>query len=385
MDIIRRIENAEDKPLNIVKNKNYKKRILVTGGCGFIGSNFIRMMVPKYKDYLFVNFDALTYAGNLENLSDVKSHNYEFFKGDIRNINDIEKAFSEFGITDVIHFAAESHVDRSIIDPNCFAETNIIGTLNLLNVAKEYWKKDYSKSRFHHISTDEVFGALDKNPKNQFNEKTPYNPHSPYSASKASSDFFVRAYHDTYGMNVTISNCSNNYGPYQFPEKLIPLVINNIQERKEIPIYGKGDNIRDWLYVEDHVRAIDLIFHKGKSGKSYCIGGNCEKTNLEIIDSLIIGYVNLYDKKHGLSYEEHHNSINHLMSLKKFVSDRKGHDFRYAIDYSKIKNELGWEPKISFKDGITKTLEWYIDHYQWNQNCLNGSYRDYYDKIYGNR
>lgn len=385
MDIIRRIENTEAEPLNIVKNRNYKKRILVTGGCGFIGSNFIRMMVPKYKDYLFVNFDALTYAGNLENLSDINNSNYEFFKGDIRNINDIERAFGEFGITDVIHFAAESHVDRSIIDPNCFAETNIMGTLNLLNVAREFWKDDYSAHRYHNTSTDEVFGALDKNPKNQFNEKTPYNPHSPYSASKASSDFLVRAYHDTYGMNVTISNCSNNYGPYQFPEKLIPLVINNIQEGKEIPIYGKGDNIRDWLYVEDHVRAIDLIFHKGKSGESYCIGGNCEKTNLEIIDSLIIGYVNLYNKRHELTHEELHNSINYLMSLKKFVADRKGHDFRYAIDYAKITNELGWEPKVSFNEGITKTLEWYIDHYQWVQNCIDGSYRNYYEKMYGNR
>ena len=384
MNIIR-VKNTEIKPLNIIKSRNYEKRILVTGGCGFIGSNFIRKMAPKYRNYLFVNFDALTYAGNLENFADVDNYNYEFFKGDIRNVDDIKNVFEQCGITDIIHFAAESHVDRSIMDPNCFAETNIMGTLNLLNTAKEYWKDDYSKHKFHAISTDEVFGALDKNPNNKFNERTPYNPHSPYSASKASSDFLVKAYHDTYGMNVTISNCSNNYGPYQFPEKLIPLVINNIQEGKEIPIYGKGDNIRDWLYVDDHIDAIDLIFHKGKSGESYCIGGNCEKTNIEIIDSLIISYVNLYDKRHELTYEESHNSINYLKSLKKFVSDRKGHDFRYAIDYSKIKNELGWEPKVSFKEGIDKTVGWYIDHYQWVQNCIDGSYRDYYEKIYKNR
>ena len=347
---------------NIVKNMKYDKVILVTGGCGFIGANFLRYMTNKYPNYYFVNFDALTYAGNLENLKDVENKsNYKFFNGDIRIVQDIRFVFDTFGITDIIHFAAESHVDRSIKNPTVFAETNIMGTLNLLNVAKEYWcifPINCDKHRFHHVSTDEVYGSLDMNPENKFREDTPYSPHSPYSASKAASDFFVKAYHDTYGIDVTISNCSNNYGPYQFPEKLIPLVIHRLETGDKIPIYGTGENVRDWLYVEDHVKAIDIIFHEGKSGETYNVGGNQEKTNLEIVKHIIDVYNDLTGK--GINKDDVIN----------FIKDPRGdaHDLRYAIDSAKLQTDLVWSPEETFETGIKKTIQWYLDNKKWVKN-----------------
>ena len=350
------------------------KRILITGGAGFIGCHVVKRLVKNYPNYLIVNFDSLTYAGNLENLKDVENApNYVFVKGDIVNGSDIIKVFEKYEITDVIHLAAESHVDRSIKSPVEFVKTNVIGTINLLNVSKAFWKDDLQNHRFHHVSTDEVYGALDMNPENKFTETTPYNPHSPYSASKASSDHFVKAYHDTYGMNVTISNCSNNYGPNQFPEKLIPLVINNLKECCKIPVYGNGENIRDWLYVDDHAEAIDLIFHNGVSGETYNIGGNNEMSNIDIVKVLI----NVYTELGGGNVED----INYNDYIT-FVTDRAGHDLRYAIDYSKIQRDLRWYPKTLFREGIKTTVKWYLDNSEWLSNITSGDYKNYYEEMY---
>jgi len=360
-----------------------KRTVLITGGAGFIGSHTVRHFVKKYPEYLIINFDVLTYAGNLENLTDIENaENYVFYQGDIRNITDIETVFKKYNVTDVIHLAAESHVDKSISNPNVFVETNILGTANLLNVAKNFWNADYNKHRFHHVSTDEVYGSLDMNPQNKFTELTPYHPHSPYSASKASSDLLVQAYHDTDGLNTTISNCSNNYGPNQFPEKLIPLVLCCIMDSTDIPVYGTGENVRDWLYVEDHVNAIDLIFHNGKPGERYNIGGNNELTNIQIIDNIIIAYVNSVGNLDELSYEELHSWINILKHKKKFIADRKGHDLRYAIDATKIKNELGWEPTTKFNDGIMKTVKWYTSNPEWIEHVKTNEYKSWIAEQY---
>lgn len=355
----------------------YDKVILVTGGCGFIGSNLLKYMVNKYPNYHFVNMDALTYAGNMENLVDIESKpNYTFFKGDIRDMAMVNMAFDSFDITDVIHLAAESHVDRSIKNPSVFAETNVMGTLNLLNAARERWcifPVNCDKHRFHHVSTDEVYGSLDMNPDNKFREDTPYDPHSPYSASKAASDHFVKAYHDTYGLDVTISNCSNNYGPNQFPEKLIPLVINRLETNDKIPVYGKGLNVRDWLYVEDHAKAIDLIFHEGKSGETYNIGGNHEMTNIDIVTTIIEVYEELTGK-----------DIN-KDDVITYVQDRSGHDLRYSIDSTKLQTELGWKPEETFETGIKKTIQWYLDNKKWMENVTSGEYQKWIDTYYNRR
>ena len=329
------------------------KTILVTGGAGFIGSNLIRFLVNKYKNYKVINFDLLTYAGNLENLTDIKSKkNYLFIKGNISKNNDLKKVFNSYKIDIVINLAAESHVDRSILNPLSFVKTNVIGTVKLLEMVKNNWKKDSNDKLFYHISTDEVYGSLPS--KGFFNENSKYEPNSPYSASKASSDHFVRSYMKTYDIPSIISNCSNNYGPYQFPEKLIPLVINNILSKKEIPIYGDGQNIRDWLYVEDHIRAIDLIINKGKIGENYLIGGFNELKNIDLVKKIIETTDKLLGKKPG--------SSKYLMS---FVEDRPGHDERYAIDSSKIISDLGWKPMIKFEDGILKTVKWYLENKKW--------------------
>ena len=354
----------------------FEKNILITGGCGFIGSNLVRHFVNKYPNYLIVNFDALTYAGNLENLKDIEDkENYVFVHGDITDFEKVQKTFEEYNITDVIHLAAESHVDRSIKNPDVFAKTNVIGTLNLLNAAKANWlvfPHNLDSHRFHHVSTDEVYGSLDLSPENKFKETTPYQPHSPYSASKASSDHFVKAYHDTYGLNVTISNCSNNYGPNQFPEKLIPLVINKLTNGEKVPVYGTGENVRDWLYVEDHAKAIDLIFHKGKSGETYNVGGNCEMTNLQIIDT-----INKLLNPTG--------RVPELSSVIEFISDRAGHDMRYAIDTTKIKTELGWKPEETFTTGMYKTIMWYLSNKEWMEHVTSGEYQKWLDTNYKNR
>jgi dTDP-glucose 4,6-dehydratase len=358
---------------------NFEKVILVTGGCGFIGSHLVRHLVNKYPNYRIINFDALTYAGNMENLTDIDSKpNYTFFKGDIRDMAMVNMAFDSFDVTDIIHLAAESHVDRSIKNPSVFAETNVIGTLNLLNAARERWcvfPFNCDKHRFHHVSTDEVYGSLDMNPDNKFREDTPYDPHSPYSASKAASDHFVKAYHDTYGLDVTISNCSNNYGPNQFPEKLIPLVINRLETNDKIPVYGKGLNVRDWLYVEDHARAIDLIFHEGKSGETYNIGGNHEMTNIDIVTTIINIYNELTD-----------NDIN-KDDVINFIKDPRGdaHDLRYAIDSTKLQTELGWSPEETFETGIKKTIQWYLDNKKWVENVTSGEYQKWIDTYYNRR
>lgn len=355
----------------------FEKVILVTGGCGFIGSNLLKYMVNKYPNYHFVNMDALTYAGNMENLVDIESKpNYTFFKGDIRDMTMVNMAFDSFNVTDIIHLAAESHVDRSIKNPSVFAETNVMGTLNLLNAARERWcvfPINCDKHRFHHVSTDEVYGSLDMNPDNKFREDTPYDPHSPYSASKAASDHFVKAYHDTYGLDVTISNCSNNYGPNQFPEKLIPLVINRLETNDKIPVYGKGLNVRDWLYVEDHAKAIDLIFHKGKSGETYNIGGNHEMTNIDIVTTIINVYNDLTSK-----------DIN-KDDVITYVQDRSGHDLRYSIDSTKLQTELGWKPEETFETGIKKTIQWYLDNKKWMENVTSGEYQKWIDTYYNRR
>lgn len=348
----------------------FEKRILITGGAGFIGSHVVRRMVNLYPDYHIINFDALTYAGNLENLVDIANQpNYTFIKGDICDVEALEKVFSEYKVTDVIHLAAESHVDRSISGPMEFVQTNVIGTVNLLNVCKTKWT-DFKEHIFYHISTDEVYGSLGE--EGLFKETTNYDPKSPYSASKASSDHFVRAYHNTYGLNVRISNCSNNYGSHQFPEKLIPLIIHNAITGKDLPIYGDGLNVRDWLWVEDHARAIDLIFHKGRSGETYNIGGLNEWTNLDLVKRLAI----ILDERLKRTKGQTEQQI-------KFIKDRAGHDRRYAIDTTKVENELSWKPSITFEEGLIKTVDWYLDNKQWRENVISGSYKTYYEKQYG--
>lgn len=346
------------------------KNILVTGGAGFIGSHLVRLFVNKYSNYTIYNLDALTYAGNLENLNDIEEcENYKFIKGDICDSNLVDELFKKYNIDSVIHLAAESHVDRSIEDPFTFAKTNVMGTLSLLQVAKVNWSNNFKNKLFYHVSTDEVYGSLGID--EFFTEKTKYDPHSPYSASKASSDHFVRAFHDTYGLPILISNCSNNYGSFQFPEKLIPLFINNIVNNKLLPVYGKGENIRDWLFVDDHARAIDLIFHNGKLGDTYNIGGFNEWKNIDLIKVIIKTVDKFLGRKPGSSE-----------SLITYVKDRAGHDLRYAIDSTKLKNELGWEPSLQFEEGIEKTVKWYLDNDDWLNNITSGSYKDYYNKMY---
>ena len=354
--------------------KTHIKHILITGGAGFIGSHVVRLFVNKYPDYLIVNLDNLTYAGNLANLKDVdQAENYKFVKADICDYESMLEVFREYSIDGVIHLAAESHVDRSIKDPFTFAQTNVMGTLSLLQAARESWSGDWADKLFYHVSTDEVYGALEFDD-SLFTETTSYDPHSPYSASKASSDHFVRAYYDTYGMPIVISNCSNNYGPYQFPEKLIPLFINNIRHGKSLPVYGKGENIRDWLYVVDHARAIDLVFHEGKVRETYNIGGFNEWKNIDLIKVII----KTVDKQLGRS----NGSSDSLIT---YVTDRAGHDLRYAIDATKIKNELGWEPSLQFEEGIEKTVKWYRDNQEWLDNVTSGEYQRYYEDMYADR
>jgi len=348
--------------------------ILISGGAGFIGSHIVRRFVNNYPEYQILNLDKLTYAGNLENLRDIdKKPNYTFIKADICDFDTVLEIFQKYSIDTVIHLAAESHVDRSIKDPFTFAKTNVLGTLSLLQVAKTCWDGNYENKRFHHISTDEVYGALGFDD-SFFLETTPYNPHSPYSASKASSDHFVRAFHDTYGLPIVISNCSNNYGPYQFPEKLIPLFINNIRYNRPLPVYGKGENVRDWLYVEDHARAIDAILHEGRVGDTYNIGGFNEWKNIDLIKVIISTVDRLLGRRPGTSEK-----------LITYVTDRPGHDLRYAIDSSKLKNELGWEPSLQFEEGIEKTVKWYLENQAWMDRVTSGDYQKYYESMYANR
>ncbi|ADQ17032.1 dTDP-glucose 4,6-dehydratase [Leadbetterella byssophila DSM 17132] len=348
-----------------------KKNILITGGAGFIGSHVVRLFVKQYPEYRIVNLDKLTYAGNLENLKDIENEpNYVFEHGDIVDETFIDNLFQKYAFDGVIHLAAESHVDRSITDPMAFVKTNVIGTCNLLNAAKNSWKGVYEGKRFYHVSTDEVYGEL-HDPKEFFVETTKYDPRSPYSASKASSDHFVRAYHNTYGLPIVVSNCSNNYGPNHFPEKLIPLMINNIKNNKPLPVYGKGENVRDWLFVKDHARAIDLIFHKGKNGDTYNIGGNNEWKNIDLVHLLI----EIMDKKLG-------RPEGTSKALITYVTDRAGHDLRYAIDASKLMNELGWKPSVTFEEGLAQTVDWYFDNWDWIENITSGDYQKYYDSMY---
>lgn len=376
------------------------KNILITGGAGFIGSHVVRLFVNKYPDYTVVNLDKLTYAGNLANLKDIESKpNYHFEKCDICDFDKVLEIFRKYDIDGVIHLAAESHVDRSIKDPFTFAKTNVLGTLSMLQAAKAHWTEtgrmkgleaaaeNAGHCRFYHISTDEVYGALELTNlsggdepgggpfgEEFFKETTKYNPHSPYSASKASSDHFVRAFHDTYGMPTVVTNCSNNYGPYQFPEKLIPLFINNIRHSKSLPVYGKGENVRDWLYVEDHAGAIDLIFHKGRTADTYNIGGFNEWKNIDLIKVIIKTVDKLLGNPEGTS--------DHLIT---YVTDRAGHDLRYAIDSTKLKTELGWEPSLQFEEGIERTVRWYLDNQPWMDNITSGEYEKYYEAMYANR
>lgn len=345
--------------------------ILITGGAGFIGSHVVRRLVTTYPEYTIVNLDALTYAGNLENLQDIENApNYNFVKGDIGDEGLVHDVFTNYDITHVVHLAAESHVDRSIHDPLIFLKTNILGTANLLQVAKKHWQGNYESKRFYHVSTDEVYGALPLDD-SMFTEETPYDPRSPYSASKASSDHLVKAFYHTYGMPVVISNCSNNYGPNHFPEKLIPLMIHNIMNKKPLPVYGKGENVRDWLYVEDHARAIDLILHNGKTGETYNIGGHNEWKNIDIVYFLC----DLMDKKLNRNPGESRQLVT-------FVKDRAGHDLRYAIDASKIEKELGWLPAETFETGIEKTVDWYLNNQSWLDHVTSGAYVSYYEKMY---
>ncbi len=350
------------------------KNILITGGAGFIGSHLVRLLVNKYPDYRIINLDKLTYAGNLANLKDVENMpNYVFEKADICDFPTIQKLFAKYSIDGVIHLAAESHVDRSIKDPFAFAQTNVMGTLSLLQAAKLAWEGKFEDKLFYHVSTDEVYGSLQPDG-GFFTETTKYDPHSPYSASKASSDHFVRAFHDTYGLPVKISNCSNNYGTYQFPEKLIPLFINNIRHNKPLPVYGKGENVRDWLFVEDHARAIDLIFHQGKVGETYNIGGFNEWKNIDLIKVMIKVTDRLLGRPEGSSEK-----------LITYVTDRAGHDLRYAIDSTKLHRELGWEPSLQFEEGIEKTVKWYLENQEWLDQVTSGDYQKYYEKMYGDR
>ncbi len=349
----------------------YDKNILVTGGAGFIGSHVVRLFVNKYPNYRIINFDKLTYAGNLENLKDVENQsNYHFVRGDIKDAQQLSYVFEEYNITDVIHLAAESHVDRSIEGPMEFVLTNVVGTVNLLQTAKEHWKDQ--EHTFHHVSTDEVYGSLGE--EGLFSETTPYDPRSPYSASKASSDHFVSAYHHTFGLPTKMSNCSNNYGSHHFPEKLIPLMILNILNNNPLPVYGKGDNIRDWLWVEDHARAIDAIFHKGKAGESYNVGGLNEWTNIDLVRFLCKMMDEKLDREPGTSEQ-----------LITFVTDRKGHDMRYAIDATKLETEIGWKPSITFEEGLEKTVDWYLNNQDWVEKVTSGEYNTYYKNMYENR
>ena len=381
------------------KRRRKLRNIIITGGAGFIGSHVVRLFVNKYPDYRIINVDKLTYAGNLANLSDIEDKsNYVFVKADICDFDRMFSLMKDYNVDGIIHLAAESHVDRSIKDPFTFARTNVMGTLSLLQAAKLVWEElpeGYESKRFYHISTDEVYGALQMNHPEGieppfktvasseghkaygddfFYETTKYNPHSPYSASKASSDHFVRAYHDTYGMPTIVTNCSNNYGPYQFPEKLIPLFINNIRNGKPLPVYGKGENVRDWLYVEDHARAIDLIFHEGKTNETYNIGGFNEWKNIDLIKVMI----RTVDKILG-------NPEGYSLDLITYVTDRLGHDARYAIDSTKLQKELGWEPSLQFEEGIEKTVRWYLDNQEWMDNITSGEYEKYYDDMYKGR